>query len=242
MSSGKEYFNKEKSAFWSVIAVSIVGGIAIFSVYYNSAPEKKSQVEIFIAVVGVLGTLVAGIFQFLTKDKVIDKRAERIEIAKRKRARTFKNFEATLKTAGGDTAKTAQLLTDLEQRLIQQLDEKYKDEIQQESNFKAIKLHTLSIITHVESYIGTIKKNSVINLIIGICATLTGIAILSVTIFTTRTFLTLNDFVVYYVPRLFFAGFIQLFAFFFLRLYKSNLEDGNTFKTSLPTLELRHLL
>ena len=55
----------------------------------------------------------------------------------------------------------------------------------------------------------------------------------------TTTFSSLPDFLIHYLPRLTLAIFIQVFAFFFLKLYKNNLEDGKYFQNELTNISAK---
>jgi hypothetical protein len=48
-----------------------------------------------------------------------------------------------------------------------------------------------------------------------------------------------SDFVLHFLPRVTFVIFIQLFAFFFLRLYRNNLEDAKYFQNKLTNLSAK---
>ena len=74
------------------------------------------------------------------------------------------------------------------------------------------------------------------NLVIGIVGTIIAITILSFAILSDKSFATIQEFLMHFLPRFTFVVFIQLFAFFFLRLYKNNLEDAKYFQNELSNL------
>lgn len=83
---------------------------------------------------------------------------------------------------------------------------------------------------NIDRYIQKLSRNSIVNLIIGILGTIISISILSITLISIDTYHDIGQFFLTYLPKLSFVIFIQLFAFFFLRLYKSNLEDAKYFQ------------
>lgn len=79
-----------------------------------------------------------------------------------------------------------------------------------------------------------------VNLTLGMLATSTGLAMLSYFVWQTST--VAQDVVVFaisFIPRLSLVVFIELFAFFFLRLYKSGLAEIKYFQNEITNLELK---
>jgi hypothetical protein len=73
-------------------------------------------------------------------------------------------------------------------------------------------------------------SNSNLNLIIGIITTLLAVVILGFSLLQEKTFNTNTDFFSFFLPRISTVIFIELFSFFFLRLYKNNLNEIKYFQ------------
>ncbi|WP_312331928.1 hypothetical protein [Sphingobacterium sp.] len=84
-------------------------------------------------------------------------------------------------------------------------------------------------------------RKSNINLIIGSFLTIIALGSLIFTVFSQYNSLTnLNDILAYYIPRLSFVIFLEVFAFFFLKLYKLNINDIKYYQNELTNVELKH--
>lgn len=94
----------------------------------------------------------------------------------------------------------------------------------------------LPLEINIERYISKLNRNSVINLTIGIFGTLISITILGIALINSPNNLDLQQFLLNFIPKISFVIFIQLFSFFFLRLYKSNLEDSKYFQNELTNI------
>lgn len=79
-----------------------------------------------------------------------------------------------------------------------------------------------------------------VNLTLGFLTTVTGLGVLSYFIWVSAgVSQDLVSFVISFVPRLSLVVFIQVFAFFFLRLYKSGLLEIKYFQNEITNLELK---
>lgn len=104
------------------------------------------------------------------------------------------------------------------------IDDNYK--IYSELNFTSDKISGISnTIYRLNNQITATNKNSIVNLSIGVFTTLVAIIILITLLFCGYQLTgTVKD-LWHYLPRVALSIFIELFAFFFLKLYRKNLED-----------------
>jgi hypothetical protein len=131
---------------------------------------------------------------------------------------------------------TQKISSSLEKEIISKLELKFNTNLEREQNLNSIKDILIPITRNTELYIDRIQRNSIVNLVIGIVGTIIAITILSFTILFDKSFGTIQEFLMHFLPRFTFIVFIQLFAFFFLRLYKNNLEDAKYFQNELSNL------
>ena len=82
-------------------------------------------------------------------------------------------------------------------------------------------------------------SNSNLNLIIGIITTLLAVVILGFSLLQEKTFNTNTDFFSFFLPRISTVIFIELFSFFFLRLYKNNLNEIKYFQNEITNLNFK---
>ena len=103
-----------------------------------------------------------------------------------------------------------------------------------------------SIIESLESEMKAMRRNSSINLIIGIFTSLIGIAVLATAISysMTHTAVGVSDKNVLFYPfisRVTLSLFVELFSFFFLRLYRKNLDDAKYLTNEITNVKMKML-
>jgi len=88
--------------------------------------------------------------------------------------------------------------------------------------------------------IGRLRKSANYNLTIGGGITIAAITYLGYEVYAMHAnFKLLVDILSYYIPRLTIIIFIEVFAFFFLKIYKSSLADIKYFHNELTNIELK---
>lgn len=92
---------------------------------------------------------------------------------------------------------------------------------------------------NVEKHIRTLERNSIVNLIIGIIGTTIAISVLATSTLSNLKFDGFTEFAIHFFPRLTFVISIQLFAFFFLRLYRNNFDDIRYFQNELTNINCK---
>jgi hypothetical protein len=96
-----------------------------------------------------------------------------------------------------------------------------------------------SLEQKIKNQITRLISNSNLNLILGTLTTLIGVIILGVSIFQKNPFLTSLELLSHYIPRVSTVILIEIFAFFFLRLYKKNLDEIKYFQNELSNLSFK---
>lgn len=129
---------------------------------------------------------------------------------------------------------------DLKQEIREELKTEYNDKTHPKILSAHIDQLLLPLETKTTEYIIRLRNNSIANLLIGILATTIAIVVLLVILTSNKSFLDLNTALIYFIPRLTFVISIQLFAFFFLRLYKNNLDDNKYFQNELTNINSKN--
>ena len=81
-------------------------------------------------------------------------------------------------------------------------------------------------ISRLREELYSLGKRSNLNLALGVVTTVTGLSILGVFVLSRTTEMKeVLDFVKHFVPRISLVIFIEIFAYFFLRLYKDTLSE-----------------
>lgn len=110
--------------------------------------------------------------------------------------------------------------------LFNQIKDKYEDKLKAELKSRSLEDELLNIKERIERDTMRISRNGNINLTIGFFTTFMaifflGYSLLGVSYDTEST----QRFIFHFVPRFTLSLFIELFSFFFLRIYRKNLDD-----------------
>jgi hypothetical protein len=111
--------------------------------------------------------------------------------------------------------------------------------IKKYNNLKQIDFFIKELQAGVNKQIDRLSRSGTINLIIGLLTTLVAIALLTNIVLNAgiNHFDNTKDFLIYSIPRVSLALFIEIFSFFFLRLYKANLEDVKYFHNERTNID-----
>lgn len=94
----------------------------------------------------------------------------------------------------------------------------------------------------IQSEIDALTGRSNINLVIGVITTLLAVGLLAYIVLSDKLNSTeIGTVLLHFLPRLSIVIFIETFSFFFLRLYKSGLEDIKYYQNELTGIEARHI-
>ncbi|WP_460160351.1 hypothetical protein [Pseudomonas sp. S2_B10] len=94
----------------------------------------------------------------------------------------------------------------------------------------------------LEREIETLGRRGSTNLTLGVVTTLIGLFLLTAFIFMKNDFpLGSMEYLINFTPRLSLVVFVEVFAYFFLRLYKAGLSEIKYFQNELTNLESKHI-
>lgn len=105
-----------------------------------------------------------------------------------------------------------------------------------------IKLRRNTIL-RLKNYVLDINRKANLNLVYGLLFCISGIVFIfySLTIYIPSPQSALKDTVTYFLPRISLTILIEIFSYFFLNLYKKNLEDIKYFQNEVTNLESKYL-
>ena len=102
--------------------------------------------------------------------------------------------------------------------------------------------HFLKIEKRISDAIKNLNNKANFNLLIGLGTTIGAVFILIWTaIFENKEISDWSTFAMYYLPRISLSFFIELFSFYFLRLYKSNLIDIKEYQRIMTEIDFKTL-
>lgn len=124
--------------------------------------------------------------------------------------------------------------------LVKQIEEKYSAKILDDTQISQIRKSFEITSQRLRQEIAALSRKSNVNLVIGILTTVVAVGMLGYLVWGSKvTFTNLPDLLSHFIPRISVAAFIEVFSFFFLKLYKSNLEEIKYFQNELTNIEMK---
>jgi len=138
-----------------------------------------------------------------------------------------------------DEQKVVELLkSHVDKSLIKNVEESLTEKIQNHSFIRRVRDINFDVNSRVSDQIFSLNKRGNINLIIGVMTTIAAIFVLFFMLsFDKENVKTWPDLASHYIPRLSIAIFIEIFAFFFLRLYRQGLEEVKYYQNQLTIIQ-----
>lgn len=135
--------------------------------------------------------------------------------------------------------KIAALMGD---ELLVQIEQKYGDAVAEQALRSRVTTLCDETKRRLEREAEALTRRSNVNLVIGVITTLLAVGLLAYIVLTsdiTKTDgeITITTMLLHFLPRLSLVIFIEIFSFFFLRLYKNGLEDIKYYQNELTTIE-----
>ena len=136
--------------------------------------------------------------------------------------------------------------SDVSVKLTSDLINSFKAEVNSYDACEQTQKASYQFRARVESEIRTLSSRANVNLFIGSVTTVLGISVLAYMlvvggfVYDAENSMTgniLTDYILYYIPRLSVVLFIEVFSYFFLRLYRANLNDMKYFQNELTNIE-----
>ena len=162
----------------------------------------------------------------------------------------IKNIESNIKykenNLGLDTEQKKEILDFLRKdiskimsgQFLTAIDEKYAPAIVRKHEFTRLLEDFSLLIERLTLEITSLTKRANINLIFGSLMTIVAMGSLAYFVFgSSVNYKDIIDLLSYYIPRIAFIIFIEVFAYFFLKLYKSNLEDIKYYQNELTNIQ-----
>ena len=163
------------------------------------------------------------------QDRLKENKGASLEISMEEREALFKNLKSNLGS-------------DLSQNILTEIESKYSKEIVEKSRLSEIKNQFEVTKVRLNSEIEALSRRGNLNLIIGIITTLIAIGLLAYIVLNSNIkFIEYSELISHYVPRLSLIIFIEVFSFFFLKLYKNSLEGIKYFQNEMTNVEIKFI-
>ena len=157
-----------------------------------------------------------------------------------------RDFKKLLSLKINTTAKiTDEEKKDLLEKLIVQFEngitEDFRKKIEDKFQISSLQQYSRGAIHRLREEIDSLNRRGNINLFIGMFLSLSGLAYLGFTVYTSNAYTTYEMLFIHLAPRTLFVIFIELFSFFFLNLYKKSLDDIKYYQNEITNLEAKYL-
>lgn len=140
-----------------------------------------------------------------------------------------------------DIQNRIELIT--EDSLFEKIRINYEDRLIDDNKSRILERELVEVKFRINQETSRTARNANLNLLIGFFTTFMAIFILGYSLWTTPSSSTtsVNEFAYHFLPRFTLSLFIELFSFFFLRIYKKNLEDIKYLNNERTNIDLKLL-
>lgn len=233
-----------------IIYIGLIFGssLILFGLRENIFNKEVNSVNLAFILTGaayMIMSIALLIFRFIeqssekphTSDKALEKALYELRA---------KIADLNLKTKGSniDTKQIDDLIEEkisvnLENYIKEYIDAQYGSKIEEALLYESLQDDIDELQSGVNYQIIKLSRSSTINLIIGLITTVSAIGVLiSLTLdIYSVSFKDSKDVLIYIIPRAMLAFFIEVFSFFFLRLYKRNLDDVKYFHNERTNID-----
>jgi len=133
----------------------------------------------------------------------------------------------------------ANILSESSSSVLKEIEEKYSNDFKFQSQVSNIQEQLENTRFRLRRELEALGRRGNVNLVIGVLTTVAAVGILTTTILDPSIKLTSDTLVTHFAPRLTLSLFVEIFSFFFLKLYKAGLGEIKYFQNELTNIELK---
>lgn len=134
-----------------------------------------------------------------------------------------------------------EILESASDNILSEIEQKYSVEIRKDKYLKDLREQCEQVRSRLRKEIESLGRRGNLNLVIGVVTTIAAVTVLATTVLSGNHQLTQDELMAYYIPRLTLSIFIELFSFFFLKLYKAGLNEIKYFQNELTNVEMKFI-
>jgi len=134
-----------------------------------------------------------------------------------------------------------QLEESLTEEFVGAVANKYGEAVREDAMLQNFEMHCQRTEERLRQELYALSRRGNVNLIIGTLTTLVAVGILASSIVANTLPTDPKELVAHLVPRITLSIFIEIFSFFFLRLYSASLNDIKYFQNELTNIESRFI-
>lgn len=150
---------------------------------------------------------------------------------------------AQLDALGGDRQQLVDALRPtVNAGVADELEERFRQRLSQSARDQEIRESFAAADSRLRSELAALGRRSNLNLVIGVLTTSLAVGLLTYMVLGAAVnFENLTSLLSHYIPRLGLVLFIEVFSFFFLRLYKTTLAEMRLYQTDLTALTIQRV-
>lgn len=133
------------------------------------------------------------------------------------------------------------IVEDASNNLLLVIEEKFSKDIKRERFLENIREQCEKTRLRLMREIDSLTRRGNLNLTIGVLTTVVAVTILASTVLSSEKQLTNDELISYYLPRITLSLFVEIFSFFFLKLYKTGLSEIKYFQNELTNAEMKFI-
>ena len=214
----------------SIISLGIASAMIVFN-YLQGKPSNKSDVNDINEESSSL-TLNYIIKEFQEKLEKIEKKIENISTSNipllpEDKNKLFEYIEQSFSK-------------NINENIFKYLEEKYTERSKEIDKFQDYLIDFSNIKARMANEINKLDRRANTNLTIGSATTITAVLVLYITVTNDKVnFSDTISLLSHFIPRLTIVIFIEIFAFFFLKLYKNNIDNIKYYHNELTNIDLK---
>ena len=226
------------------IVIFVIIGFLIALMYLQTGPKSKKTAPKNIEFVDEsTGTTISSLKKIYDKIDLQNNRLDHIE-------NKFENIELNPNKLSEE--KTDELVSAILKKIKDNASQEYLSEVrelikseEQENYFlkDLMELHD-NVVRRIDSELEALSRRGNLNLVLGIFTAVAGIMLLGYFVISSgsyigRTGLTFQEFISSFIPNISLVLIVEVFAYFFLRLYSTSLAEIKYFQNELTNVQAK---
>lgn len=137
------------------------------------------------------------------------------------------------KFAGEFEHVTAEFRDSITSEIVKEIEKRLSDDALAKAQLQEFRITFANSYTRLAAALAELNRRGNLNLVIGVITTILAASVLAYMALKAPPFTTVPDILSHYIPRLSTVIFIEVFSFFFLRLYKATLNESKFYQMEL---------
>ncbi|NIF35372.1 hypothetical protein F3J30_02320 [Enterobacter sp. Tr-810] len=133
------------------------------------------------------------------------------------------------------------ILSESSSALMKEIELKYSESIKADNQLNRVREQLDGTRLRLRGEIAALGRRGNVNLVIGVLTTIVAVGILANTVLNLELKLPSETLIAHLAPRITLSLFIEVFSFFFLKLYKSGLSEIKYFQNELTNVEMKFI-